>query len=101
MALNNFKKITPLLNRVMIKRVEAPKQSAGGILLPETKEKDMQIGEVISHGPGSYDDHGKFVEVLVKEGQKVLLPPYGGTEIEFKEEKFSLYKDSEILAILE
>mmetsp|Transcript_10021 Transcript_10021/g.9949 ORF Transcript_10021/g.9949 Transcript_10021/m.9949 type:complete len:101 (+) Transcript_10021:34-336(+) len=99
--LSSFRRITPLLNRVMIKRQEVPNKSAGGILLPETKERDMQIGEVIAIGPGSYDEQGNFQEIAVKVGQKVLLPPYGGTSVDFKDEKYSIYKDSEILAVLE
>ena len=98
--INQFKKLTPLLNRVVVQRLEAPKKSAGGILLPEG-EKDLQIGEVISAGPGSYDDHGSFQPTSVSPGQRVLLPSYGGTIIEFHNSKFSIYKDSEILAVLE
>ena len=99
--LGQFKKLTPLLNRVVVKRLEAPKKSAGGILLPESAEQDLQIGEVVSAGPGSYDDHGNFQEISVRAGQRVLLPSYGGTTIEFHEQKLSIYKDSEILAVLE
>ena len=98
--LSQFSKISPLLNRIVIKRIEAPTHSVGGIILPESKE-EMQIGEVISCGPGFHDDKGTFIKVSLTPGQKVLLPPYGGTPVEFKEEKFSIYKDTEILALLE
>lgn len=99
--LSQFKRIAPLLNRVMVKRVEAPKQSAGGILLPSNTEEDMQVGEVIACGPGGYDEQGNLVPIGVKSGQRVLLPPYGGTNVDFQDQKYSIYKDSEILAILE
>ena len=99
--INQFKKLTPLLNRVVVKRLEAPKKSAGGILLPESADKDLQIGEVISAGPGAYDDQGNFQQISVTAGQRVLLPSYGGTVIEFHDSKLSIYKDSEILAVLE
>jgi chaperonin GroES len=98
--LNQFKKLTPLLNRVVIKRLEAPKKTPGGILLPENSE-ELPIGEVISAGPGTYDDHGNFQEISLKPGQRVLLPSYGGTTLEFHDQKLSVYKDSEILAVLE
>ena len=99
--LSQFKKITPLLNRIVIKRIEAPKQTAGGIYLPESKDDDMQVGEVISCGPGGYDDHGNFTPVTLQPGQTVLLPSYGGMKIDFQDVKYSIYKDSEILAVLE
>lgn len=99
--INQFKKFTPLLNRVVVKRLEATKKSAGGVYLPESSEKNLQIGEVISVGQGSYDDHGNFHQVSVRPGQKVLLPDYGGSSVEFQDQKLSIYKDSEILAVLE
>ena len=99
--LNQFRRLAPLFNRVVIKRLEAPKKSAGGILLPESEDKEVNIGEVVSAGPGGYDDHGNFREVALRAGQKVLLPSYGGTVVEFQDQKFSIYKDSEILAVLE
>ena len=99
--LNSFKKITPMLNRVVIKRLEAPKKTAGGILLPESSDKEVHIGEVVSAGPGSYDDNGNFQEVSVKPGQRVLLPSYGGTVIEYQDQKLTIFKDSELLAVLE
>ncbi|OMJ75947.1 hypothetical protein SteCoe_24798 [Stentor coeruleus] len=98
---SQFRKFTPLLNRVVIKRLDAPKKSAGGILLPESAEKDLQVGEVVSAGPGTYDDYGNFQATGVKEGQKVLLPAYGGQVFDFQDQKFTIYKDSEILAVLE
>lgn len=99
--LSQFKKFTPLLNRVVIKRFEAQKKSAGGILLPESSDKDVNIGEVVSVGPGTYDDFGNFQPTSLRAGQKVLLPSYGGTQVEFDSQKLSIYKDSEILAVLE
>ena len=99
--LSQFKKLSPLLNRVVVKRLEATKKSSGGIYLPESSDKDARIGEVISVGEGSYDDYGNFRQVSLKPGQKVLLPDYGGSSFEFHEEKLSIYKDSEILGVLE
>mmetsp|Transcript_32056 Transcript_32056/g.55299 ORF Transcript_32056/g.55299 Transcript_32056/m.55299 type:complete len:101 (-) Transcript_32056:94-396(-) len=97
----SFRKVLPLLNRVLVQRVEAPKKTAGGILLPETKEGDLQVATVIAAGPGHYDIKGKFQPVNVREGQKVLLPPYGGSEVEVQDQKYFIYRDSEILAVLE
>jgi chaperonin GroES len=96
-----IRRVLPLLNRVLVQRVEAPKKSAGGILLPETKESDLQVATVIATGPGHHDERGNFQAVAVKVGQKVLLPPYGGTNVEVQDQKYYIYKDSEILAVVE
>lgn len=95
-----FKRVVPLLNRVMIQRVEAPKQTAGGILLPETKDNDLQIGTVVTTGPGLFEE-GQFRECLVKSGQKVLLPSYGGQVVEVDDKKFYIFRDTELVGIVE
>eukprot|EP00362_Geleiidae_sp_MMETSP1317_P002271 CAMPEP_0201282504 /NCGR_PEP_ID=MMETSP1317-20130820/5803_1 /ASSEMBLY_ACC=CAM_ASM_000770 /TAXON_ID=187299 /ORGANISM="Undescribed Undescribed, Strain Undescribed" /LENGTH=65 /DNA_ID=CAMNT_0047595347 /DNA_START=45 /DNA_END=242 /DNA_ORIENTATION=- len=63
---SRFRKVLPLLNRVMIKRLEAAKTSAGGIILPESRANEV-LGEVIEVGPGVMEE-GKFREALVKKG---------------------------------
>lgn len=96
-----IRKVIPLLNRVLVKRLDAPKKSPGGIYLPEAKESDLTTAQVLAIGPGAFDDHGHFREVTVRAGQTVLLPPYGGSAVEVQQEKLYLYKDSEILGVLE
>jgi chaperonin GroES len=86
---------------VLVQRIEAPKKSAGGILLPETNESDIQVARVVATGPGQFDERGQLQEVLVKIGQKVLLPPWGGTSVEIQDQKYFIYKDSDLLGIVE
>jgi chaperonin GroES len=95
-----FRRVLPLLNRVIIQKVEAPKQTAGGILIPTTTDQDLQIGTVVATGPGVHEE-GQFRECLVKTGQKVLLPSYGGQIVEMNDNKFYIYRDTEIVGIVE
>jgi len=95
------KRVIPLLNRVLVRKVELPTKSAGGIILTEKKDEGTSAGEVVSIGPGAHGPDGRLQETLVKPGQKVLLPLYSGTVVEAGTEKLYMYRDSEILAILE
>lgn len=95
------RRVIPLLNRILVRKLELPTKSQGGILLPEKKDEGTSAGEVISAGPGAYGPDGKLHETLVRPGQKVLLPLYSGTTVDVAGEKFYMYRDSEILAILE
>ncbi|CAG9335448.1 unnamed protein product [Blepharisma stoltei] len=95
------RRIVPLLNRIIIQKAEIPNKTAGGILLPETKDKDTQVGTVIAAGPGAMFENGRTRETIVRQGQSVLLPSYSGQEVDIDNEKFYIYKDTEILAILE
>ena len=96
-----FKTITPLLNRVLIKKAEVPIQkSAGGIILSQDKDK-LSWGKVISVGPGKKGEDGKVIPVDVKVGQDVLLPEWGGSKVTLKGgEEFYIYRDDDIVGIL-
>ena len=95
----SFKRILPLLNRVVIKKIEASKQSAAGIILPDTSERELTTGKVIATGPGQTAGD-EMRKCLVEEGQTVILPMYGGQTVWLDKEKYYIYKDTEIVSIL-
>jgi chaperonin GroES len=76
-----MKKIRPLHDRVIVRRLEEERKSAGGIVIPDTaKEKPVQ-GEVIAVGTGKILEDGKVRPLDVKVGDKILFGKYSGTEI--------------------
>lgn len=79
--------------------MEAPK-SIGGILLPEAAGTKLNEGMIISAGPGRRDKDGSVIPMGVKEGDKVLLPPYGGSEIKLGDEDYFIFRDEDILGVL-
>ncbi|MFB3852129.1 MAG: co-chaperone GroES [Acidobacteriota bacterium] len=94
-------KVRPLGDRVLIKRMEPKEQVKGGIIIPDTaKEKPLE-GTVVSVGEGRYDDKGKLIPMTVKEGQKVLVGKYAGTEIKIDEVEHIIVREDEILGIIE
>ena len=76
-----FKKLRPLMNRILIKKAEPLTKTKGGILLPENKAEQLNIGVVIAVGPGRHLENGNLRPVTVKEGETVLLPEYGGSKV--------------------
>ncbi len=97
--MSQFKKLLPLLNRVLIKKVEVVNKSPGGIILQDNSTAD-NIGEVVEVGPGNVDNNGKIISVIVKQGDKVLLPDYGGQKVKLQTGEFWLFRDSDILGVL-
>jgi chaperonin GroES len=94
-------KVKPLNDRVLIKRLDPKETVRGGIIVPDTaKEKPLE-GEVISVGPGKYDDAGKLLPMSVKKGQRVLVGKYAGTEIKIDEVEHVIVREDEILGIIE
>ena len=73
-------KIRPLHDRVIVKRVEEEKKSAGGIVIPDTAAEKPSQGEIVAVGPGKLDDNGKTVAMGVKVGDRVLFGKYSGQE---------------------
>ncbi|CAM6059452.1 unnamed protein product [Sphagnum tenellum] len=94
------RKLKPLLDRVLVEKIVAPTRTAAGILLPETTTK-LNSGVVIATGTGTRLRDGSIIPLSVKEGDKVLLPEYGGTSIVLGDKEFSLYRSDDLLGILE
>jgi chaperonin GroES len=96
-----FKKLRPLMNRVLIKKAEPLTKTKGGILLPESKQEQLNFGTVVAVGPGRILDNGSLRAPTVKEGDVVLLPEYGGSKITLGDnEDYFLYRDDDLMGTL-
>jgi chaperonin GroES len=91
--------LTPLHDRVIVKRIEEKETVKGGIIIPDSaKEKPME-GEVIAVGSGKREK-GELIPLDVKPGDRVLFGKYGGTEIKLDGEELLILREEEILAKL-
>jgi chaperonin GroES len=94
-------KMIPLYDRVVVLPNEAETKSAGGIVIPDTADKDKPIkGIVECVGTGKYVD-GKLLPLQVKKGDKVLFGKYAGTNVKLEGTEFLVMREEDILAILE
>lgn len=94
-------KITPLYDRVMIKRTQADEKTAGGILLPQTGQEKPVTGEVLAVGPGTRDQSGHLHPLSVKSGDKVVFAKWSGTEYKHQDTEVIFIKESDILGIIQ
>lgn len=92
--------ITPIGQRVLVKRLEAEEVSAGGIVLPDTAKEKPQEAEVVSLGTGGKNDDGSDFEFSVKVGDKVLISKYGGTDVKVDGDDLLILSESDILGII-
>jgi chaperonin GroES len=92
--------IRPLQDRVLVKRIEQEEQVRGGIIIPDTAKEKPQQAEVIAVGPGKVNDEGKRSPVDVKQGDKILIGKYSGSEIRIDEEDYVILREDEILAVV-
>ena len=92
--------IKPLFDRVVIKRMEEEKMSAGGIVIPDSATEKPIKGEVIAVGEGKTLDNGSLRAPKVKVGDKVLFGKYSGTEVKLDGNDLLVVKEDDIFAVL-
>ena len=92
--------IRPLADRVVLKFLEAEETTKGGIILSSAAQEKPQVAEILAVGPGGVVD-GKEVKMEVKVGDKVLTGKYSGTEVKVDGEKYTIVRQSDILAVVD
>lgn len=93
--------INPLHDRVVIRRLEEERKSAGGIVIPDSAAEKPAKGEVVAVGPGKMLDNGNVHPLAVKIGQKVLFGKYSGTEVKLNGSDLVVMREDDIMAIID
>lgn len=89
--------VTPLHDRVLVKRIEEKESVRGGIIIPDSAKEKPQEGEVVAVGSGRREK-GELIPLDVKPGDRVLFGKYSGSEIKVEDEEYLILKEDEILA---
>ena len=92
--------ITPLHDRVIVRRIEEGEQIRGGIIIPDSAKEKPQEGEVVAAGAGKYKEDGTRQPLDVKPGDRVLFGKYSGSEIKIDGEELLIMREDEILGII-
>lgn len=92
--------IKPIHDRVLIKRLEAPKRE-DGLIITDAVEEKPSVGTVIATGPGKYTDRGFLVPVTVEPGQTVTFRRGQGTVVKVRGEEFLMIYEEDILGVLQ
>ena len=93
--------ITPLNDKILLKRLEAAEVTKGGIVLPDAAKEKPREGKIIALGDGARPDDGGRAEFQVKVGDRVIFSSYAGTEIKVGGEDFLILGEDDVLAIVE
>ena len=94
-------KIRPLYDRVVVRRKEEEKTSAGGIVLPGSAKEKPNQGEVIAIGEGKLLESGELRPVGVKAGDVVIFGQYSGSTVKIDGEELIVLSESEIFGVVE
>ena len=93
-------KLTPLHDRIVVRRVEEQESIRGGIIIPDTAKEKPQEGVVIAVGKGKSNDKGETFPLQVKAGDRILFGKYAGTEIKLDGDELLIFREDEVLGIL-
>ena len=93
-------KIRPLHDRVIVKRLEEERVSAGGIVIPDSAAEKPIQGKIVAVGKGKILEDGTVRPLDVKVGDKILFGKYSGTDIKIDGEEVLILREDEVLAIV-
>ena len=94
-------KIRPLHDRVIVKRIEEERKSAGGIVIPDTAAEKPDQGEIVAVGKGKKDDQGKLIPIDVKVGDRVLFGKYSGQTVKVDGDELLVMSEEDLFAVVE
>ncbi len=94
-------KIRPLHDRVIVKRLEEEKLSAGGIVIPDSASEKPSRGEIIAVGNGKVLENGEIRTLDVKKGDQILFGKYSGNEVKVDGVEYLVMREDDIMGVIE
>jgi len=91
--------VRPLHDRILVRRLDEAKTTAGGIIIPDTAKEKPQKGEIVATGRGRLTEDGTVRPLDVKAGDKVLFSKYAGTELKLEGTEFLMMREEDVLGI--
>ena len=93
-------KLTPLHDRVIVKRLEVETKTASGIYIPDNAAEKPDQGEVLAVGPGKSNDKGELSAMSVKVGDRVLFGKYSGQSVKVDGDELLVMKEDDLFAVV-
>ncbi|HUQ73177.1 MAG TPA: co-chaperone GroES [Burkholderiales bacterium] len=94
-------KIRPLHDRVIVKRLEEERVSAGGIVIPDSAAEKPVQGKIVAVGKGKILEDGSVRALDVKVGDKILFGKYSGTEVKVDGDELVVMREEDVMAVIE
>ena len=94
-------KVTPVHDRLLVRRIEDKVQDKGGIVIPDSAREKSMEAQVIAAGSGRVVEGGKKVPLEVRVGDRVLLGRYAGSEVKIDDKEHVIVREDEVLGIIQ
>ncbi len=93
-------KIRPLHDRLLVRRVEEDRKTAGGIVIPDNAAEKPDQGEVLAVGKGKIKDDGTRQTPDVKVGDRILFGKYAGTSVKVDGEELLVMREDDVMGVV-
>ena len=93
--------VTPLYDRLLVRRFNEEEKTKGGLIIPDSAKEKPAQGEIIAAGAGRISDEGKLTPLTVKKGDKILFGKYSGSEVKINGEELLIIREEEVLGIIQ
>ena len=93
--------IRPLYDRIIVTRLEEERQTAAGIVIPDTAAEKPEQGEVVAVGSGRLLQDGTVLPLQVTPGEKVLFGKYAGQTVKIRDREYLVLKEEDVLGVIE
>ena len=94
-------KIRPLHDRLLVRRLEEERKTAGGIVIPDSATEKPDQGEILATGNGKIKDDGSVRKLDVKKGDRILFGKYAGTSVKIDGEELLVMREDDVMAVVE
>ncbi|OQS36958.1 co-chaperone GroES [Chromobacterium haemolyticum] len=93
--------IRPLHDRIIVKRIEKVRQTASGIVIPDSAAEKPEQGEVLAVGPGKRLQDGTLLPMQVQVGDLVLFGKYGGQTVKLNDQEYLVLREEDVFGVVE
>jgi len=88
-------------DKLILKAEDAKTETSGGIIIPHAENEGVTKAQVLSVGPGAYDeDKRKFVATTTNVGDIILFNLNGGMTFTHDDEEYVTITEKEIIAVI-
>ncbi|MDA8257324.1 MAG: co-chaperone GroES [Betaproteobacteria bacterium] len=93
--------LRPLYDRIIVRRLEQQKQTASGIVIPDSASEKPEQGEVTAVGSGRLLQDGTVRALQVRAGDRVLFGKYVGQTVKIDGVEYLVLREEDVLGVIE
>ncbi|WP_343632273.1 co-chaperone GroES [Roseateles sp.] len=93
--------IRPLYDRIIVKRIDPLRQTASGIVIPDTAAEKPEQGEVVAVGTGRLLQDGSLRPLQLRSGDRVLFGKFAGQTVKLDDQELLVLREEDVLGVID